>query len=153
MPQLPCETTSVSVDKSICEIRLYLEDMGVTDFMNSFSNGPNGREFRIAFKHDDIEYQFPVNLEWLEKYLERKHRGWDKDRIRKQAEQTACRHIKDQVKVLFAAVEMRLFSVTEVFQAFAMIQTKDGQYLRLGEIITAEGLKNNTLALPAPGGK
>jgi hypothetical protein len=140
MPQLPFEQTHVQFDKSIREISLMLEDIGADGFMHRWVKTEKGRQVDIGFRLDGVEYLFPMRLDTIESYMERNHRGWPEERIKKQAERTAGRQIKEQIRVVFAMAKMKMATVSELLLAYATVMTKDGGQVRIGELITAEKL-------------
>lgn len=143
--EIPYIDTKVSVKNTVAEIEAILQVHGASAVMKEFESG---RIKSVAFKHDNIPFQLPVNVEAVYQYLldkKQSSRNYNlrypdqaaKVRIHDQAERCAWRNVMFWTKAQLALVEIGMVTVIEVFLGYMLMDGKETLYQRM----LTQGLK------------
>lgn len=161
-------STTVSVSRSLEEIRKLLQRFGASEFSfyEGFENEGDGEEIMaVNFKYKKYPVMFKLNIDylteaWLEEapwtYRRRLSKREYEAKIREQVKPTAMRILANHLKALFNAVEAGLVTFEEIFLAKFVVLQKGKPPMTLGEhMIPVLGeMVEGRLDLPAlPAGK
>jgi hypothetical protein len=163
MPRtIPYIDTEVKVEKTVAEMESILQVHGASHVMKEFESG---RIKSLAFKHGDIPFQLPVNVEACYQVIYSAKKALPKNRYyvtdaqrhqwHEQAERCAWRNVMAWVKAQLALVEIGMVTVTEVFLPYMLVGSQETLYNRMlkdgfqdvralgpGSEITVEGKPN-----------
>ena len=147
MPRkIPYVDTAVSIEKTVAEIETILLVHNASHIMKEFESG---RIKSVAFKHDNVPFQLPTNVEPVYQYLLdirqqspryslRYPDQQAKARLYDQAARCAWRNVMFWIKAQLALVEIGMVTVSEVFLPYMLMDGQQTLYDRMLERGLAE---------------
>ncbi len=133
---IPYIDTTVAVKKTVAEIEDILGVHGATHVMKTLEAG---QIKALSFKHEDMAFQLPANVDAIYQLLLTKRRGsryWEpdqsvKEHLHEQAERCAWRNVMFWVKAQLALVEIGMVTVHEVFLPYMLSDGAEGEEVTL----------------------
>lgn len=129
-------TTEVPAAKSIAEIQKILLAHKAAAIMTEYEDDgtPHALSFKIKGTNGEVlPFKLPANAEAVYQHLLglRVNTVWQEEvkaKIRKQAERTAWRIIKDWVEAQMAVIDTKMVPLAQVFMPYLMVDSKRTLY-------------------------